>query len=61
MIAERGKCTFTTKAEHAQMASADGLLIVNNEEGVVHPPGPDGKHLGEIRVLPQDQRKEAQP
>lgn len=31
------------------MASADGLLIVNNEEGVIHPPGPDGKHLGEIR------------
>lgn len=54
VIAERGKCTFTTKAEHAQVASADGLLIVNNEEGVIHPPGPDGKHLGARSALPRD-------
>ena len=47
MIAERGKCTFATKAKHAQDASAAGLLIVNNEDGIMHPPGPDGKGLGE--------------
>lgn len=49
VIATRGKCTFSTKARNAQEASASALLIVNNEEGLVHPPGPDGKDLGEAR------------
>eukprot|EP00752_Nemacystus_decipiens_P004257 g3888.t1 len=45
VIATRGKCTFSAKARIAQKASASGLLIVNNEEGLVHPPGPDGEDL----------------
>ncbi|CAN0399923.1 unnamed protein product [Laminaria digitata] len=47
VVAARGSCTYSTKAKHAQEASASSLLIVNNEEGVVHPPGPDGKGLSE--------------
>lgn len=47
VIATRGKCTYTQKARNAQHASASALLIVNNEEGLLHPPGPDGKDLGE--------------
>ena len=46
VIATRGTCTYTTKAKHAQEASAGALLIVNNEEGLLHPPGPDGKDFG---------------
>lgn len=49
VVATRGKCTFTEKARNVQAASASSLLIVNNEEGNVHPPGPDGKDLGERR------------
>lgn len=47
VVAVRGSCTYSTKAKHAQEASASSLLIVNNEEGIVHPPGPDGKGLSE--------------
>lgn len=47
MIAARGRCTYTAKVRNAQHASAGALLIVNNEEGLLHPPGPDGKDLGE--------------
>ncbi|CAN0458102.1 unnamed protein product, partial [Scytosiphon promiscuus] len=47
VIAARGKCTYTTKVTNAQHASANALLIVNNEDGLLHPPGPDGKALGE--------------
>lgn len=46
VIATRGTCTYTTKAKHAQEASAGALLIVNNVEGLVHPPGPDAKDFG---------------
>lgn len=46
VIAVRGKCTFATKARNAQKAMATSLLIVNNEPGLLHPPGPDGKDLG---------------
>ena len=37
----------------AEAASASALLIVNNEDGLMHPPGPDGKDLGEGPKLPK--------
>lgn len=46
VIAVRGECTFATKARNAQRVGASSFLIVNNEPGLVHPPGPDGKDLG---------------
>eukprot|EP00903_Cladosiphon_okamuranus_P014343 g13317.t1 len=58
VITTRGKCTFSTKTRNAQEASASALLIVNNEEGVVHPPGPDGKDLDIFSgMIPQAEGK----
>ncbi|CAN0163948.1 unnamed protein product [Ectocarpus sp. 12 AP-2014] len=55
VIATRGSCTYTTKARNAQEASASALLVVNNEQGLLHPPGPDGMDLAEIfsGMIPQ--------
>lgn len=53
VIATRGSCTYTTKARNAQEASASALLVVNNEQGLLHPPGPDGMDLGERPKPPQ--------
>lgn len=47
VIVTRGTCTYTTKARNAQQAAANALLIVNNGQGLLHPPGPDGMDLGE--------------
>ncbi|CAM9097696.1 unnamed protein product [Pylaiella littoralis] len=45
VIVTRGTCTYTTKARNAQQAAANALLIVNNGQGLLHPPGPDGMDL----------------
>jgi signal peptide peptidase-like protein 2B len=33
VLANRGNCTFTTKAREAQAAGAKALLVVNDAEG----------------------------
>lgn len=50
IVAARGLCTYTTKARIVQEASGIALLVVNNEPGSLHPPGPDGKHLGKMKI-----------
>jgi len=43
VIVQRGECTYATKARSLQKAGALTVLVVNNpNEGLTHPPGPDG-------------------
>ncbi|CAM9357459.1 unnamed protein product, partial [Discosporangium mesarthrocarpum] len=51
IVAVRGTCTFSTKVNNTEQAGASGLLIVNNEEGLLHPPGPDGKDLATFSAM----------
>jgi len=37
-VAMRGTCTFATKAAYAQKAGAHGLVIINNEPGLIRMP-----------------------
>jgi hypothetical protein len=45
VLVNRGTCTFGQKARRAQEAGAQGVIIVNNESGITHPPGPDAIDL----------------
>merc|ERR1740138_1435186 len=43
VVVERGECTYATKARSIQKAGGVGLLVYNHQdEGLIHPPGPDG-------------------
>ena len=41
LLLKRGNCTFGTKARIAAKTSASGAIIINNEPGIEHFPGPD--------------------
>ena len=41
VIAQRGVCTFGTKANRTAEAGAAALLVVNDADGLIHMPGPD--------------------
>jgi hypothetical protein len=45
VIANRGKCTFGTKAKNAFNTASSGLVIINNEPGLEHLPGPDAHDI----------------
>lgn len=45
LLVNRGSCTFGTKAKVAQKAGAAGVLIINNEPGIDHLPGPDAHDI----------------
>jgi hypothetical protein len=45
IIANRGKCTFGTKALTVSKTAASGLIIINNEPGLDHLPGPDAHDI----------------
>ena len=45
VLAHRGTCTYGTKGTTVQAAGAAGLLIINTEDGILHPPGPDAQEL----------------
>eukprot|EP01041_Mallomonas_annulata_P010047 gene10047-20927_t len=45
LLVNRGTCTFGTKAKHAHNTNATGLIIINNEPGIDHLPGPDAHDI----------------
>jgi hypothetical protein len=45
ILAHRGKCTFGTKAKIAERTNASGIIIINNEPGLDHLPGPDAHDI----------------
>lgn len=45
LLVHRGTCTFGTKAKFAQKTKASGILIINNEPGIDHLPGPDAHDI----------------
>lgn len=49
LLVNRGTCTYGTKAKVAKIAGAAGIVIINNEPGIDHLPGPDAHDI-EISV-----------
>ena len=45
LLVNRGTCTFGTKAKNAQLTKARAVVIVNNEPGLEHLPGPDAHDI----------------
>ena len=45
LLVRRGTCTFGEKAKHARLTSASGVVIINNEPGLDHLPGPDAHDI----------------
>lgn len=45
LLVNRGKCTFGAKAKNAQKTRASGIVIINNEPGIDHLPGPDAHDI----------------
>lgn len=45
LLAHRGTCTFGTKAKFAEKTKASGIIIINNEPGLDHLPGPDAHDI----------------
>lgn len=45
ILAHRGDCTFGTKAKIAEKTGASGIIIINNEPGIDHLPGPDAHDI----------------
>lgn len=41
ILAHRGTCTFGTKTKIAMRTNASAIIIINNEPGIDHLPGPD--------------------
>lgn len=41
VLANRGRCTFGQKALNVKKTAAAGVIIINNEPGIDHLPGPD--------------------
>lgn len=56
VLAERGNCTFGTKAKHALANGAAALVLINNEPGNSHVPGPDAHDIGlSVSMITQDE------
>lgn len=45
LLVHRGTCTFGTKAKNAERTNATGIIIINNEPGIDHLPGPDAHDI----------------
>lgn len=45
VIANRGVCTYGTKAKNVMASNVSAIVIVNNEPGVDHLPGPDAHDI----------------
>jgi len=45
LLVHRGTCTFGTKAKFAEKTKASGIIIINNEPGLDHLPGPDAHDI----------------
>jgi hypothetical protein len=50
----RGSCTFGTKAKIANKTNATAIIVINNEPGLDHLPGPDAHDIQfSISSIPQ--------
>eukprot|EP00599_Poterioochromonas_sp_BG-1_P012578 CAMPEP_0173161904 /NCGR_PEP_ID=MMETSP1105-20130129/18906_1 /TAXON_ID=2985 /ORGANISM="Ochromonas sp., Strain BG-1" /LENGTH=476 /DNA_ID=CAMNT_0014081465 /DNA_START=8 /DNA_END=1438 /DNA_ORIENTATION=- len=45
LLVNRGTCTFGTKAKIAERSNASAVIIINNEPGIDHLPGPDAHDI----------------
>jgi hypothetical protein len=45
LLVNRGTCTFGTKALFSHKTNASGIIIINNEPGIDHLPGPDAHDI----------------
>eukprot|EP00286_Rhodomonas_abbreviata_P026156 CAMPEP_0181296284 /NCGR_PEP_ID=MMETSP1101-20121128/4618_1 /TAXON_ID=46948 /ORGANISM="Rhodomonas abbreviata, Strain Caron Lab Isolate" /LENGTH=440 /DNA_ID=CAMNT_0023401131 /DNA_START=172 /DNA_END=1491 /DNA_ORIENTATION=+ len=45
LLVHRGSCTFGSKAKIAAKTNASGIIIINNEPGLDHLPGPDAHDI----------------
>lgn len=45
LLVHRGSCTFGTKAKNAMKTNATAIIIINNEPGIDHLPGPDAHDI----------------
>ena len=45
LLVNRGICTYGNKAKTAKAAGASGIVIINNEPGIDHLPGPDAHDI----------------
>lgn len=56
LLVHRGNCTFGTKARYAHNTKASSVLIINNEPGLEHLPGPDAHDIDfSIVSIPQQE------
>lgn len=52
----RGNCTFGTKATNAHKTKASAIIIINNEPGLEHLPGPDAHDIQfAVASIPQQE------
>jgi len=55
-LVPRGNCTFGTKAKNAHKTKASAILIINNEPGLEHLPGPDAHDIQfAVASIPQQE------
>jgi len=45
LLVNRGTCTFGTKAKFASKTNATAVIVINNEPGIDHLPGPDAHDI----------------
>lgn len=56
LLANRGTCTYGTKAKNAQKTKATAIFIINNEAGLDHLPGPDAHDIDfSVNSIPQQE------
>lgn len=56
VLANRGTCTYGQKAKNVQGAGASAVVIINNEPGLDHLPGPDAHDIEfSVSSIPQQE------
>lgn len=54
LLVNRGTCTYGTKAKIAEKTNASAIIIINNEPGLDHLPGPDAHDIQfSVSSIPQ--------
>ena len=54
LLVNRGNCTFGTKAKNSQKSGVSAIVIINNEPGLDHLPGPDAHDINfSVSSIPQ--------
>ena len=56
VLVNRGKCTYGQKAVNVKKTAASAVIIINNEPGIDHLPGPDA-HDVQIAVMSISQQE----